>query len=166
MPRAETLAAVREKYPQYKDMSDDALGTALAAKYPQYADLAPAPKPKAEPEGALSKVGRIVKEEAAKVPGRLREDIAEIAESVANPKMTTILPLTLGPGAGVVSRLGSMAAGQIVDDPKGSLAENLATAAKAAAAGAVTEAGAKFLPKVKIPFVGKLGDLAENAARN
>src|SRR4029077_8899227 len=39
MGRSQTLAAVREKYPQYNDMSDDALGDALAAKYPQYADL-------------------------------------------------------------------------------------------------------------------------------
>src|SRR6266566_2575817 len=108
MPRAETLAAVREKYPQYKDMSDDALGTALAAKYPQYADLAPAPKPKAEPEGALSKVSRIVKEEAAKVPGRLAGEVSGIAETIAHQKMTTLLPLTLGPGSSVVSRLGAL----------------------------------------------------------
>jgi hypothetical protein len=57
--REETLAKVRQKYPQYADMSDDALGTALAAKYPQYADLAPqqaqaeAPAPKPQ-EGAVS----------------------------------------------------------------------------------------------------------------
>lgn len=43
MDRAATLAAVREKYPQYNDMSDDQLGNALADKYPkQYGDLRPA----------------------------------------------------------------------------------------------------------------------------
>lgn len=41
MGRMETLAAVREQYPQYADMPDDQLGAALAAKYPEYADLAP-----------------------------------------------------------------------------------------------------------------------------
>jgi len=41
--RTATLKAVREKYPQYADMTDDALGRALATKYPAYADLAPAP---------------------------------------------------------------------------------------------------------------------------
>lgn len=50
MGREETLTAVREKYPQYADMADDALGTALAAKFPQYADLAPkAGKPEPAP---------------------------------------------------------------------------------------------------------------------
>lgn len=39
MDRAGTLAVVRQKYPQYNDMSDDQLASALAAKYPQYADL-------------------------------------------------------------------------------------------------------------------------------
>jgi hypothetical protein len=33
--RAATLAAVREKYPVYADISDDELGTRLAAKYPK-----------------------------------------------------------------------------------------------------------------------------------
>src|SRR3990167_4047615 len=41
--RTATLKAVRGKYPQYADMTDDALGRALATKYPAYADLAPAP---------------------------------------------------------------------------------------------------------------------------
>ncbi len=40
MGREETLAAVREKYPQYADMGDVDLGNALAKKYPAYADLA------------------------------------------------------------------------------------------------------------------------------
>lgn len=39
MGRPETLAAVREKFPVYKDMPDDQLAEALAAKYPQYQDL-------------------------------------------------------------------------------------------------------------------------------
>jgi hypothetical protein len=53
MGRAETLTAVRAKYQQYQDMSDDALGSALAAKYPQYRDLAPAaaaPPPMPKPD--------------------------------------------------------------------------------------------------------------------
>src|SRR5437660_11189242 len=130
MPRAETLAAVREKYPQYQDMSDDALGSALAAKYPQYADLAPAPSaPKAEPEGALHHVGRIVKEEATKVPGRVREDIAGLAETVAKPKMRTLLPMTV-PGAGLVTRLGTLGMGAMLGQPSTSPSENLALAAK------------------------------------
>ncbi len=49
MGREATLAAFREKYPQYKDLSDDALGTSLAAKYPAYADLAPKAAAKTAP---------------------------------------------------------------------------------------------------------------------
>ena len=41
MGRLETLASVREQYPQYADMPDDQLAAALAAKYPEYADLTP-----------------------------------------------------------------------------------------------------------------------------
>lgn len=39
MGRAETLAAVREKYPAYKEMGDDQLATALATRFPEYRDL-------------------------------------------------------------------------------------------------------------------------------
>src|SRR5437879_13270859 len=66
MGRAETLAAVREKYPEYKDMKDDTLAASLAAAYPEYRDLVQAPDNSGVILGALrdtfnlsSRVGRV-----------------------------------------------------------------------------------------------------------
>src|SRR5437867_2685056 len=109
--RAATLAAVREKYPQYADMTDDALAGALAAKYPVYADLVQ----KAPERSTIGKIGQIAKEGLGRVPSRVREEVKGIVEGIRDPKMSTVLPLTLGPGAGVVSRVGSVAMGRMMD---------------------------------------------------
>lgn len=96
----------------------------------------------------LGRVGQIATEELGKMPGRVKEDIAGAVEDIRNPKMSTVLPLSLGPGAGVVPRIGAVTAGRMVDDPKGTLGENLMTAAKTATVAGLWEAAFGLAPKL------------------
>jgi hypothetical protein len=138
MGRPETLAAVREKYPQYADMSDDALGTALAAKYPQYADLAPNAK-------------------TTKASG-LREFVSGAVESA--PPLVGGIADTLG----LTTRAGARTPVDVLTKPEGTL-EHLARAAIAApviyagGAGAGAIAGAAGVPAgvaAAAPVVGRM----------
>ncbi len=101
---------------------------------------------------ALRKVGVIAGEELGKTPGRMLEGAKGIvssgAETAMNPPMATVLPLTLGPGSTVVSRLGALGAGAMLDKPSGQPLENLATAGRAIAPAAIMEAA--------VPLGGKL----------
>ena len=105
-------------------------------------------------ESTLGKVGRIAKEELGKVPGRIAEDVKGIASGITDPKMSTVLPLTLGPGAGVVSRVGSVAMGRMLDEPKGTAGENLATAGKAIGTAGLWEAALGIGPKLGLSKLG------------
>lgn len=106
------------------------------------------PAPTEKPGLTLGRVGQIAKEELGKVPGRVVEDVKAGVEGIVHPKMSTVLPLSLGPGAGVVSRVGSVAAGRMLDDPKATVGENLATAGTAATTAGLWEAAFGVAPKL------------------
>lgn len=82
--------AVREKYPQYADMPDDALGTALAAKYPEYKDLA-------APEGNVITRGY----QAVAEP--VTQAVSRVADVVTEP-LVAASRLIQGEPAGQVAR--------------------------------------------------------------
>lgn len=110
-----------------RDFGEEQPKTGLAALE---RDLGPEPAP----ESTLGKVARIAGEELVKTPGRMIEGVKNAltgaAETFANPKPSTTLPLTLGPGSTIVSRLGSIAAGKMMDQPSTDWWENLKTGAK------------------------------------
>lgn len=60
-------ATIKEKYPQYKDMSDEELGSKMLEKYPQYKDIVILEEPIKKPEvkTGLSGVGQLVGESLA-----------------------------------------------------------------------------------------------------
>lgn len=113
-----------------------------------------APPPASESGLSLGRIGQIAGEELGKVPGRALEDIKGAVETVRNPKMSTVLPLTLGPGAGVVPRIGAVTAGRMVDEPKTTVGENLMTAGKAAGVAALWEATLGLAPKLGMQRLG------------
>lgn len=115
MGRPETLAAVREKYPQYADMSDDQLGSALAAKYPAYADLA-SPAPSA---GDTRSTGaRLYQDYAAKPATNLLSKILEPALRFATAPLVDASRVAQGEPLGQVARTSAT----IFGEPKGSAA--------------------------------------------
>ncbi len=60
------------------------------------------------------------------LPGK----IAEAGQALMHPKMSTLLPLTLGPESTALTRLGTIAAGKMMDQPSSDWWENLKTATK------------------------------------
>lgn len=126
-----------------------------ASTIPPPPDYKPSAAEPEKPKGlTLGRVGQIAGEELAKVPGRVVEDVKGAVEGIRNPKMSTVLPLSLGPGAGVVPRIGAVTAGRMVDDPKGSLGENLMTAGKTATVAGLWEAAFGIAPKLGISKIG------------
>lgn len=137
MGRTETLAAVREKFPQYGDMSDDQLGDALAAKYPEYQDLA-APRPG---------IGEIAMKNLRAIPGKVVDDVTSLATkandlvrgNLPKPSMATALPLALPGGGTVLTRVGSAAMGAVLDNPEETIGGNVETAGRGAVIPAASE---------------------------
>lgn len=95
-------------------------------------DTTPAAAPA---ESTPAKVVRIAREELAATPARMWEGVKNAAstaiETVRNPSMRTVLPLTLGPGSGAVSRLAALAAGAVADQPSSDPMQNVRTGATA-----------------------------------
>lgn len=96
----------------------------------------------------------------AKIPERAAADVKGAVETFKNPSMTATLPLVV-PGAGVATRLGTVAMGRMMDKPSTDWKENLGTALRAAGLGGIAEAILGGAAKVPIPKVGSLSSLAE-----
>src|SRR2546425_4470918 len=92
--------------------------------------LGSAKPPETPPESTVGKVARIAGEELVKTPGRMVEGVKSAVGEVANPKLSTVLPLIVGPSSTVATRLGSIAAGKMLEQPSTDPMENLATAAR------------------------------------
>jgi len=118
MNTAEFGATIKQKYPQYKDMSDEDIGSKMLSKYPQYQDMvtvAPVVKPKAQYSGPLSNSINMVKDIVAAQTnkGALKSqqsalDMAERARqkaaSVSDPAQKAALLKVAGEGANVVGQ--------------------------------------------------------------
>lgn len=100
------------------------------------------------PPMTSGRVGRIVGEELVRTPGRMLEGVRGAIETAKNPPMATVLPLTLPGGGTVVSRLGAIAAGSMLDNPQPTYAGNLGAAAKDVAIPAALEAAVPVLGKI------------------
>jgi hypothetical protein len=125
-----------------------------------------APKGTGPAEGALGKVGRIAKEELGKIPGRIKEDVKGIAQTAMNPPLGTLLPLTLGPGAGLLPRIGSVTAGRVAESKPKSVQEAATAAVKEGGVAALWEAafgvGSRLgLSKMDLPSLKSMGKRVE-----
>lgn len=143
-----------------------------------------------DPVSPLRRLGAIVGEEAVKTPGRVWDRVkslpGEAADTLLNPKMETLLPLSLaGPaspaiaaaatgartaapaalkyGSTVLSRLGTKAAGAMVDNPSESFTGNLATAGKAVFGDPAHPLSMVLSPAVMEAAVPTIGTLARGA---
>lgn len=141
------------EHAKYTDSPEGRLEAALAKRSTDAAPPAPAPEKPGMMDilrGSLKKRG----EEIAAAPGRLVEMAKDPSKwsarnLIPEPKPSTVLPLAIPGGGTVTARLGAMAAGAMMDDPKPTAGENLTTAAKGATVPAIIEtamgAGGKIL---------------------
>ena len=92
----------------------------------------------------VKKYGGMVGQELVATPGRMvsgaTSKAKDLLDTILNPKMGTMLPLALPGGGTVLSRIASMGAGSMLDEPSPTYGGNLATAAKGSAIPALLEA--------------------------
>lgn len=128
-------------------------------------------------QSTASKIGGIVGEELAKTPGRMVEGVksgaSDLWESIKNPKLGTILPMTLGPGGGAATSLGQGVAqglaratatgvGRAVDAPQG---QKIEQGLKGGGLAAAWEAALGAAPYLRIPYLTRsLNQVAEPLA--
>lgn len=98
------------------------MAEALAPGYPTTPPPGYPTSPPPPPESGLSlgRIGEIAGEELGKVPGRVMEDVKGIGQSIVNPKMADVLPMSLGPTGGLaggVARAATTGLGRALDKP-------------------------------------------------